>query len=175
MGWLFTRGQTKAELVKKLTTNEENANGKWEYTAHSLKGNCLWKILRHTDSAGNVVTLIALDMLSYQKGYGHGYKSMDETMGPCYYNVPVTWFKKVPCPASDTAREWRETVLARQQGKKLQKARYDSAEIGQIYKLVKSSIPSVLIQFKRGKQLIGVYNGRAYRIPVSMLGEMINS
>jgi hypothetical protein len=38
------------------------------------------------------------------------YKPMDETMGPCEVDCPLSLLDMVPCPDSDYARKWREEV-----------------------------------------------------------------
>lgn len=38
------------------------------------------------------------------------YKPIDETMGPCETDCPLSLLDLVPCPDSDYARGWRERV-----------------------------------------------------------------
>lgn len=176
MGWLFSKNQSKQELIKKRLQSHENDTIKWEYISHSIKGNCLWKILKHTNKlTGEVKKVICLDLLSYQKGYGYGYKDMDETMGPCYYSVPVSWFKMVACPDAHYAKLWRENVISHNDEKKAQKAKYLKLEIGKTYSLIRASIPQITVTGKRKNTYIGVYNGSAYSLPVRMIGSEIIS
>jgi hypothetical protein len=93
--------------------------------------------------------------------YGWGYKSMDESMGPAYYTCPLSYLDMVPMPDSPYAREWREKVReyhAKQRRK---------FKVGQVVKLVGSTIPQVTITSAR--PLEGRYNGRTYRIPRKMI------
>lgn len=43
------------------------------------------------------------------------WKEITESMGPCYYNCPVSWFNEVPDPGS-YATSWRQKCLDRQLG-----------------------------------------------------------
>lgn len=42
-----------------------------------------------------------------------GYKWMDESYGPCYYNYPKSYFKLLTAPCNEYARVWREEVRKR--------------------------------------------------------------
>lgn len=180
MGWLFTYGQSKQELIEKRVRKEENENGIWEYPEHALKGKCLWKILYHTNKqTGESTKIICLDLIEAQydknsKGkkefYGYGYKDMDETMGPCYYDCPLSFLEKVPCPNSNYAPAWRKKVIEYHAQSKMQKETYSSLAIGKTYSLIHASIPQITIVGKIKRSFIGEYQGKRYRIPKHMIG-----
>jgi len=104
MGWDYQQGQNKKSLVVMLT--------RWGYLAekvvahkviNSSPGHAeLWLVLE-TEKAGR---LICLCLLQSQKGYGWGYKSMTEAMGPYIYSCPLDFLDQAPeaCP------EWRTKV-----------------------------------------------------------------
>ena len=129
MGWLFSEGQTKQELVENRTKSwerdtEDKEGNKIHITskciAQSLKGNSLWTVWEVTktpigeaeDVVGESHRYIALDLLSSQRGYGWGYKDLDETCGPCEVNCPLKFLEMVPVPDSEYAAPWREKVKA---------------------------------------------------------------
>lgn len=127
MGWSFTKGATKESIVAVILRP-------WEFTVtpedakyynklksgdrsesivlkHKLSGNTLWYIRQTTvtraDGEVEVTKWIGVSMLESDRGYGWGHKDMDESMGVYASGCPVAWFKEVPCPDSDYARDWR--------------------------------------------------------------------
>ena len=110
MGWDFTHGATKESLVAELLQPWENDKIKVRTLKHSIRGNCLWRIAEVTKE-GKTTLVITLDLLKKSRE-GWGYKGMDESCGPCYYNCPLGFLKEVPCP-NQYAAEWREKVYAK--------------------------------------------------------------
>ncbi len=122
MGWDFARGQTREQLIAELTRNESNPERDLVCLAHCYKstwtteGN-LWSVreVRHKDASGAVVKierLIALDLCECRPQYGWGYKGMDESVGPCYYDCPLKYLDMVPQAEGPYAAGWREKVRA---------------------------------------------------------------
>lgn len=112
MGWLFsTRWSTRAELVAHLRSLASGSESKYEIVRASVIGNHHWYIGRRRDTG---VTWIGLDLLQGGKHDGlpsWGYKDMDESMGPCYYDCPLSFLEQVPLnPAYQYAAGWREKV-----------------------------------------------------------------
>ena len=118
MGWDFTCGATKESLVAELLQPWEDRlvgfGNRCQYKVrtlkHSLRGNCLWRIVEVTKE-GKTTLVITLDLLKKSRE-GWGYKGMDESCGPCYYNCPLGFLKEVPCPNQYVA-EWRAKVYAK--------------------------------------------------------------
>ncbi len=110
MGSYFTLGATKADVIAELaatpTVLECEVN---------RKGDTLW--ILHQSAQNPNVRLIECCLLIDQKGYGWGYKPMDETMGPYYYDCPVSYIDKASAPLNESSKRWREEVLARVKGK----------------------------------------------------------
>jgi hypothetical protein len=73
MGYDFTRGATKQEIVKILLTPNADSNP----VVHRLIGNNLWTVLEH----GRGERFICLFRLEHEKGFGRGYKAMEESTG----------------------------------------------------------------------------------------------
>ena len=114
MGWLFgwdTRKQLADHLI--------SGNGV-KTIKHCFKGNNLWAVQEGTTHSGLPVRFIALYLIRGSDTYsartgkrsrdGWGYKDMDESSGPYYYNCPLSYLDMVPEPDSQYAKEWRAKV-----------------------------------------------------------------
>jgi hypothetical protein len=123
MGWLFTHGSTLRSQIKNLSEGWERQlpNGT------NVKTTCLARCYRGGSFSGNLWSVwertfvldgqdvqpaerwITLCLLSYQNGYGWGYKDMEESSGPYFYSCPLKYLDMVPVVASES---WREGVRA---------------------------------------------------------------
>lgn len=163
MGWLYSEGQTRRQLIAHLTKDwTSGETGKtFRCLKHTARGNVLWTVWEITKPDGTTDRFIGCALMQTLKGYGWGYKAMEESMGPCYYSCPLSYLDMVPCPDHEYAVEWREKVRhyhAKQRRK---------FEVGQVVKLVGSTIPQVTITSAR--PLLGTYAGKTYRIPRKMV------
>lgn len=138
MGWLFG-WNTRKELADHLIS------GNGVHTIkHCFKGNNLWAVQEYTHNdvdwegkpnpkAGQTVRFIALylirgrDRCNPRTGRydpdGWGYKDMDESAGPYYFNCPLSYLDMVPDPGG-YATEWRAKVREHW-AKRNQKLTYD--------------------------------------------------
>jgi hypothetical protein len=112
MGWM-SGWNSRQELVDHLTTPHQWNNEGKQHTLRVIKkcfrGNNLWTIMERVVDGQQTDKFIVLFML---KPFGHegwGYKDVEETCGPTYYNCPVSWLDEVPDPGS-FATAWRENV-----------------------------------------------------------------
>lgn len=124
MGWLFG-WNTRKELADHLLYG----NGV-KTIKHCFKGNNVWAVQEYTypdtdwdgaphPKAGQVTRFIGLYLIKGGDTYnvktgrrnrdGWGYKDMDESAGPCYYNCPLAYLDMVPDPGG-YATEWRQKV-----------------------------------------------------------------
>jgi len=162
MGWLFTQGLSKSDLIQKLIKTEENETRRWVTLTHSVRGNVLWSVVELTYKAEErSKRFIACHLLRSDKGYGWGYKAMEESMGPAYYSCPLKYLEMAP----EANAAWREAVREhhRQRNKKV--------TVGQRVGLVNASIPWVIVTSV--KPLLGVYNGQCFRVPRHMIGNVM--
>lgn len=162
MGWLFTLGATRAEIIEKCTRSWTSGEGV-QYTCltHTCRGNTLWSLWERRQRDGQVTKLIFCDLLkSSPDGYGWGYKSLQESEGPAYYSCPISYLDQAP----PTNPGWREKVLAEQRRKN------QKLEVGKFYTLIDASIQWVQITKLKPLQGLGS-DGRMYGIPRKMLGE----
>ena len=162
MGWLFTYGKIKAELIKELTAPEENETRRRATIAHCVRGNVLWSVVEISyTQAQRTKRLIVCNLLAKQKDCGWGYKEMEESMHPYYYSCPLPYLDLAPIANAD----WRARVQA------YHRYRNQKLEIGQRVAIQGSSIPWVIITSL--KPLTGQYDGRHYRVPRRLLGEAL--
>ena len=105
MGWLFG-WNTRKELVDHLC----EGNGV-KTLKRCFKGNNMWAVQQTED--GLVFAVLYLIKGRSNTRYGWGYKDMDETMHPYYYDFPVSWLDLLSPTDSENARKWREEVRKR--------------------------------------------------------------
>ena len=154
MGWDYTRGATKAQIVARLAKGYE----------HKLVGNTLWVL--HLQK-GNNVTIdpwIGCYLLGSRREdgeiWGWGYKDMSEDMGPYQYSCPLSFLERTP----ETCAEWRDGV------REYHRRRALKPKIGNLIKLAGST---VLLTVVSVKPLIAVtVTGERYKVPRNMLADI---
>ena len=110
MGWSVFENTTKPQVVEHVLNSELCwINDDVKVLKHSLRGQCLW-YLAHTRSTDRKWIGLVL-IRSVGKGQ-IGVKHMDESVGPCYYNCPVSWLQECSEPVCHAA-QWREQVRQR--------------------------------------------------------------
>lgn len=109
MGWTFSYNwQQKKDIVEHCLDFGEN----YKVLKHSVKGNHLWVLAQHIKDNKPGVMFIALFLLSKSQGEW-GYKDLDDTCGPYYYDCPISYVKAVKESGrelSKTSSEWMEKV-----------------------------------------------------------------
>jgi len=111
MGWYYTYGASRADLIRELTESRKSEETGWERKALTFctAGNVLWTVWEITQPDGSSNRHIGCDLLHRSKE-GWGYKPMDEDMEPCYYTCPLAYLELVP--DSQGRPEWRTKVRA---------------------------------------------------------------
>jgi len=162
MGWLFTHGASRHDIISNLVQPEENETRRWETVAHCLRGNVLWSVIKLTKKAENITeTFIGCHLLDKSTGVGWGYKNLCESIGPLYYTCPLKYLEMAPV----ANQSWRDDVIAYHKWMNRQ------FKVGQKISLENASIPWV--ELVSLKPLLGIYNGLSYRIPRRMIGEVL--
>lgn len=108
MGWDFTKGASKQDVVKEILSG----GGKPEEflpIAHKVVGRCLWVVWEH-NSVDRNARFIGLYFLDKNPGYGWGYKAMEESQGPYEVSCPLQFLDITPLPDSPYSQEWRDKV-----------------------------------------------------------------
>lgn len=164
MGWIFTPGSSKKQIIAEHTRNWTNEHGKQRRClAHTIKGNVLWSVWEY-DTYSTPERVIFCGLLrNGGKADGWGYKGMDEQMGPFYYTCPLKYLAMTPVACQD----WRDKVLAYHAERKARRQAARRLKLGQHVNLIGSTIPFVTIVSLR--PLHGAYLGRTYRIPTKYL------
>lgn len=167
MGWLFPHHTTTKKLLVDQVKADWHAYG---YTIHASKGvsKGLW-ILGTTKGSDKPIIVFYL----MEKAQGlWGYKDLDESMHPYYYDCPVEWLDKAPV----ASQPWRDGVMANLQRKRelLDKARKIVA--GKMYAVSGNwkagGMPIQFVQVISTKPFRGYVNGYASRIPKRMVASM---
>jgi len=107
MGWSYSCDPNfkKADQVAELRKGWSEG---YALVADQVVGNHYWAALRVPD--GQVTIILAL-MQSGGRDSGWGYKSMSESMGPRYYDCPLSLLDLATSPPPDVyAAGWREMV-----------------------------------------------------------------
>ena len=146
MGWCYANeeGPRKAFIAERLEGwDTDGATAK--LLAHADHGSRLWKVYEFTykqgERAGQTERFIALDLIAKWRGHGWGYKDMEETMGPCYYDCPLRFLEMVPAPEGEFVQEWRARVREYWAAKAKVKAKIRSLKIGDVLSLVPGCTP----------------------------------
>lgn len=173
MGWLFTRGQTRADLIHRLTKPEENDLSSYRTLARCCKGNVLWAVQEVTFKQntprfekGVPHRFIGSYLMAYDRAIdcrGWGYKDMEESMHPYHYHCPLAYLDMVPeaCPA------WREGV------RKHHARNSRPLAIGDCWSVVGSTVESVCITSVRPLRGRDRSTGTLYRLKRRVLGEKL--
>ncbi len=110
MGWLFsTRWDSKLALVAYLRGTERWTSD-FKILKSTVRGSRHWYVAERVDG----VRFIGLDLMQASRGDGWGFKDMDESCGPCYYDCPLSYLELAPLSetCSSFAPQWREKVRA---------------------------------------------------------------
>lgn len=163
MGWDFTSGASKADVIRECTEGWDSDHAKVVVLKFCVRGNVLWIVYESTKKAdGSKDRWIGCILLGKHKGYGWGKKSMEESMGPCYYSCPLSYFDLVPCPKKEHAEKWREETRKHHN-------RLDTKiKVGDILVLKDGCRPKE-VSVTSVRPLRGVSDGRSYRVPRRMI------
>jgi hypothetical protein len=102
MGWLFPyHTSTKASLVEDVT-KEITASGNTIVATKSV-GKGLWMLVTPKNLDKPIIVFYLMEKVGTW-----GYKDMDESMHPYYYDCPVAWLEKAPV----LSQPWRDGVMA---------------------------------------------------------------
>ena len=165
MGWLFTQDATRQDVIDELVAPYENVDSRTDTLGHSARGNQLWVVREQTDKAtGLKQRYIMLNLLGFNKGYGWGYKNMDEGMHPYFYNCPLKFLDMVPV----ANEEWREKVRQYHTRKNHNTALKRSLKVGDKVTL-KPGCKVRVVELLSLKPLVGQCDGQRYRLSVTLI------
>lgn len=106
MGWYYTYGADRQDIIRELTETRNEDGTKWETLAKFCNGYTqLFAVKEVTKPDGTKVRHIGVYLLQGSRE-GWGYKPMDEGMHPYFYACPLKYLAMVP----EECKEWREGV-----------------------------------------------------------------
>ena len=115
MGWSFNCfDYGRAAHIAEITSQKHFAAG-YKPLEHRVVGNHVWQLVEIVATGQKIITL---DLIAKERNGGWGYKGMDETWGPCYYDCPLSLLDKASPTESAYAQAWREKVRAHHAKKK---------------------------------------------------------
>ena len=118
MGWIFTGGASRADVIEDVTRTHTWRGNLGEThedrtIAKCIRGQNLWAVLeRRVDLGEGFVVrdrLIYLYLLRKDDG-GWGYKDIAASMGPWEVNCPLSYLELSGDPSNDYEKTWRERV-----------------------------------------------------------------
>lgn len=108
MGWFYPYETTTRESLVTYLRRPERFGDKVELLRSTVRGNRHWYLMRIRETG---LHFIGLDLMQGTRGQSSwGYKDMDESVAPFYYDVPITY---LDAPADETVghtAEWRARV-----------------------------------------------------------------
>lgn len=110
MGWLISASSTtRRDFIRRIT---ENTGENRQCLKRVTRGNILWTVWEVTPPGRDPIRYIGYDILQRFEGKRWGFKDGDESCGPSHLTCPLSFFKDVPEPPNQWAREWRSEVIA---------------------------------------------------------------
>lgn len=162
MGWLFTQGQTRHQLIERCSKGwNGDDDSKVTALAHRAVGNNLWVVFERSHPTAPSHRFIGLFLMQKQKGYGWGYKDIDESMGLYEVSCPLGFLDMVPEVPEPYGAAWR--VRVREYHAKANQ----KLSIGQTITLTNQL--QYTVSSIRPLTARSVDNGQVYRIPRRML------
>lgn len=183
MGWLYTQGQSRCQLISSCLGGSAAPVG-FRALDHAVLRNHLWVVFERMTSgespsepvgsdtssaAKGPERFIALYLLGSHRGYGWGYKAIEEGMGPVEVDCPLRFITLSPVPNGTYSEGWRERVRNCHAERAAKRARVRQLTIGAALDLAPGCQPArvVLTSLKplRGR----ADDGRVYRVALRHL------
>lgn len=180
MGWTTSQSwRTRHDVIEHRTQNSiwypDNGKHQRRHTclAHCVRGNILWTVWETVNidlltSNFCKFRYIGCDLIqNFGKEEGHGYKDMCESMGPYYYNCPLSYLKMVPEVAN---QEWRDAVI------KYWAVRHMKLTPGMLVGTSANLFPVVKVIKSGRRPIVEVRSGKQYTVSRSYLtGEVFET
>ena len=107
MGWTFPHSTTTKARLKEEILSDYRHHPNWKILKTALVGSCFWMALH---SLKTDEKFIVLYLMEKHDGV-YGYKDMDETMHPFFYNCPLSLLDLTTSPKNE-ANPWRRAMRA---------------------------------------------------------------
>lgn len=140
MGWT-TGWHSKEQVIEHCL----DWGSKFNSLAHTVRGNRLWVLKQYNEGERAGEVFVALYLISNSKGEW-GYKDLDDSVGPYYFDCPLSYIEKTIKSGrklSEWTVEWHEKVRAHHKASKAKRQKAKQLEVGMkikfagvIYKLI---------------------------------------
>lgn len=172
MGWYYTHGATRKDVIAELTPAEisREGGGCFRTLRHCCRGNTLYALHQSVLPDGSSTKWIGVYLMQ-RSSDGWGHKPMDESMHPYNYACPLSYLDEADEPANEDAANWRAKVRLFAAAKAKQDAK--RPQVGEVWSCTGRNCKRVRIAKVEGRR-IEAYNltgGGYYRIPKKLLGE----
>lgn len=138
MGWTVPYTTTSRDELVRHILDEHNEPGRFEIIDHSLRGNVLYVVFRKPEQGYRFIAIYLLSGPSPRsRREGDrcwGYKDMDESMRPYYYDCPERLLKQSDLQCED-AVAWREACRQHRMKKRRVKALAAEIEYGTVIQM----------------------------------------
>jgi len=166
MGWLFTLGASRKDIINDVIAPWETKAASSKTIKHCTRGNVLWMVQETYVKATEQFERFIMCILLRRSGGDWGYKDMDESMHPHYYTCPLSYLEdtKVLC------KDWRENV------RKYNAHKNRKIEKGALYTLKNANVSwkQVRVVSLRPLRIQSPY-GSIHKIAKRLLGDKIQS
>lgn len=103
----------KAEMDERWTQQEHDGYAELNVLKSSMVGSVYYAAIemKRNGKREQVFGVVALTSTKWDDGMNFGYKDMDETCGPCYYDCPKSILDLLTPTDSEWANEWRRKCI----------------------------------------------------------------
>jgi hypothetical protein len=143
MGWLFQNTklthETPVAYVTRHFTHESDTTTATVLAAAAVRGTIYAAIRNQDRTTGKAFVFCAVILFRNNAREGFGYKTMDESMGPCEADCPDRILRLLSpvadLPSSGSAADWRARVAARKAGRAQLRRRAAALSAGAVVRL----------------------------------------
>ena len=150
MGWTWSYASNwkngKIDRKKECDSCWTYSNSPYEVLKSSMVGTTYYAAVK-VKSSGEVFAAV---FLTSTNGYDFGYKDMEESMGPCSYDCPLSILKLLTKTENETSNLWRQMCLQKHEEKK-KMVRLSSLPVGTT---IKCKCPVDSSAAKRGEEIV---------------------
>lgn len=171
MGWYYTHGATRKDVIAELTPAEVSGpEGLFRTLRHCCRGNTLYALHETVKTDGSSTKWLSVYLLQHSNS-GWGYKPIEESMGPYHYDCPLSYLDEATAPVSEIAADWREKVRLFAAQKAKQNAKRPA--VGEVWSCKGETCKRIRIAKVEGRRIeaFNLTGGGYYRIPKKLLGE----
>lgn len=162
MGWSSSSSWQDKTTIVDLILHASFWHPQVQVINHRTNGNHLWMLV--FDSRDNSRTIELALLHKFDEGWG--YKIIDETCGPTYYDCPLSFLNQCTEPKNNYAKEWREKVRRDAESNALRRNAYTP---GLLLKVGNATYRLVEYLGRLGWNVVNVGNNLTYRMPCKVL------